>query len=412
MSFTIAVLAALVATAAHHAPDLSRQSKSPGPALTLDQIEKLIGASVPDAVIANEVTARGVRGEISRATIDRLRAKGAGPQTIAALAVLLPRANLVIRTTPGADISLGGRSAGTASAEGEFIASDLEPERLQLQIRKAHHVARVYEVELRGRETTTLELPLDWAVGFLTLHTTPPRAQIAIDGAGNYRGAVESLPLPPRSYRVSISAPQHEPVILEIKVVAGETCSRDVVLSFDRARLSAMKTGMNTAFENGEYARAVSIAREMEQFGVLDSEGLSLAATSSYELGQYPAFLDMSRKAMRQHAKIHVAVIHHHRLLVPSHAAVLVVSTGSVEFVPRELCTVKPFKVPADRIRVGSRTILAIDDSKYLGLGFEYPSLKNPTKTDLVFFIMRSKAQRQALAELLAEAAGVAAPGT
>jgi len=380
------------------------QGSSRKPALTLGQVEQLVAAGVPDGTIAKEVAGRGVREDVTRARIDALRSKGAGPQTAAALAALIARATLVLRTTPGAQILLAGRPAGSSSESGEFTRSDLEPGRVRLLIRKAHHVPRDQEIELRTRGATTLDLPLEWAVGFLTLRPEQAQARIEIEGVGSYHRQVEALALAPGEYRVTVSAPSFEPVTRAVTIVAGQTASPEVTMVFDRQRLAEFKSQLNTAFGQGRYAHAVSVAREMEQAGILETDGLSIAATSHFELRNYTAFLEMARKVLAQRGEVRVAVIHHHRLLVPSHAALLSIGPGEVRFLPQDMCTLKSFTVEASEIHVRSRAILGADNSNLIGLGFDYPNAKNPRKKETVFFIMREEPQKAALAELLAEA--------
>jgi hypothetical protein len=82
--------------------------------LTLSQVEQLVSSKVPDSTLNAQIQKRGLAFKPSAADLDALRAKGAGPLTIAAVEALLPntalgaRPNKISATTDpsGAFISL------------------------------------------------------------------------------------------------------------------------------------------------------------------------------------------------------------------------------------------------------------------------------------------------------------------
>jgi hypothetical protein len=84
------------------------------PKLTLAQVEQLVSSKVPDSTLSSQIQRRGLAFKPSAADLDALRAKGAGPLTIAAVEALLPntalgaRPNKISATTDpsGAFISL------------------------------------------------------------------------------------------------------------------------------------------------------------------------------------------------------------------------------------------------------------------------------------------------------------------
>jgi hypothetical protein len=84
------------------------------PKLTLSQVEQLVSSKVPDSTLSSQIQKRGLAFKPSAADLDALRAKGAGPLTIAAVEELLPntalgaRPNKISATTDpsGAFISL------------------------------------------------------------------------------------------------------------------------------------------------------------------------------------------------------------------------------------------------------------------------------------------------------------------
>ena len=90
-------------------------------------------------------------------------------------------------------------------------------------------------VQLPGRRTTTLDVPLESAIGFLTIRPPKPHARVSIAGVGDYSEKVEDLALPPGTYRVTVTAPMHETLTLEVPVVAGQTASPDIRMSLIKA---------------------------------------------------------------------------------------------------------------------------------------------------------------------------------
>ena len=63
--------------------------KAAVPKLTLAQVEQLVSNKVPDSTLSAQIQKRGLAFKPSAADLDALRAKGAGPLTIAAVEALL-----------------------------------------------------------------------------------------------------------------------------------------------------------------------------------------------------------------------------------------------------------------------------------------------------------------------------------
>jgi hypothetical protein len=83
------------------------------PKLTLSQVEQLVSSKVPDLTLSSQIQKRGLAFKPSAADLDALRARGAGPLTIAAVEALLP--NTVLGARPN-KISL------TTDPNGAFIS--------------------------------------------------------------------------------------------------------------------------------------------------------------------------------------------------------------------------------------------------------------------------------------------------
>jgi TonB family protein len=80
------------------------------PKLTLAQVEQLVSSHVPDSTMRVQIQSRGLAFTPSAAIVESLRAKGAGPLTLAAIEARVPKgAEAGRRLSPGAN---GGASQG------------------------------------------------------------------------------------------------------------------------------------------------------------------------------------------------------------------------------------------------------------------------------------------------------------
>lgn len=70
-----------------------QQQRSAGPALTLRQVEDLVSLGVPDSAVHSEIQKRGLAFTPDSALLVSLRAKGAGPLTVADVEALIPKAS-------------------------------------------------------------------------------------------------------------------------------------------------------------------------------------------------------------------------------------------------------------------------------------------------------------------------------
>jgi len=64
------------------------------PKLTLSQVEGLVSNHVPDSTMQTQIQRRGLAFAPTPAIVESLRAKGAGPQTLAAIETFFPKVNL------------------------------------------------------------------------------------------------------------------------------------------------------------------------------------------------------------------------------------------------------------------------------------------------------------------------------
>jgi len=68
------------------------------PKITLSQVEQLVSSKVPDSTLSAQIQRRGLAFAPTPAIVDSLRAKGAGPLTVAAIEALFPKGTLSAAT--------------------------------------------------------------------------------------------------------------------------------------------------------------------------------------------------------------------------------------------------------------------------------------------------------------------------
>jgi tetratricopeptide (TPR) repeat protein len=104
----------------------SAQKKPP---LSLQQIEALLGVQAPDSTVAAEIGNRGLSFRLTRATIGRLKDRGAGPQTVQALSRAIPQTTVVVTTQPSSPLFelRVGSAKYRADSAGSVTIDDLDP---------------------------------------------------------------------------------------------------------------------------------------------------------------------------------------------------------------------------------------------------------------------------------------------
>jgi formylglycine-generating enzyme required for sulfatase activity len=109
--------------------------------LTREQVGKLIAGGVPSERAAALVKQHGINFEINDKYLDTLRVAGAGDTLIAALrkASTAVPAELVVITSPNAEVCLDGELQGRANGQGELVL-------------KAQHGTHALKVSLQGKE--------------------------------------------------------------------------------------------------------------------------------------------------------------------------------------------------------------------------------------------------------------------
>jgi Flp pilus assembly protein TadD len=148
-------------------PNAGAQRKPP---LSLQQIEALLGVQAPDSTVAAEIGSRGLAFRPTRATIGRLRDRGAGLETVQALSKTLPQTTVVVTTQPSSpffELRVGPANYRADSA-GKVTIGDLDP--------------GVYDITFRHQgsdEEQTLKLNVGEGNTAQELRVVPSRQMLA-----------------------------------------------------------------------------------------------------------------------------------------------------------------------------------------------------------------------------------------
>ena len=225
------------------------------PKLTLAQVEQLVSGKVPDSTLSTQIQRRGLAFAPTSAIVDSLRAKGAGPQTLAAIEALLPKpapgtatsraepaakhggakphtlaathvqirvGKVEIHTEPGSQVNLDGKEVRNAGADGLLVLQDVVEGDHELVARNDGYRDATSKFTLSNNEDKQLSLPMEWAGGFLSVSALPVGARIHVDGPQSFDGNITDVKSKPGSYSVTASLEGYSTQTRNFQVGAGE----------------------------------------------------------------------------------------------------------------------------------------------------------------------------------------------
>jgi formylglycine-generating enzyme required for sulfatase activity len=194
--------------------------------LTEDQVLQLVAGGVPSQRAAALVTQRGVDFTASDQYLDTLRTAGADDTLLTAVrqASAAVRGNLVIETSPDAEVYLDGEPQGRADAQG----------RLALKPKLGAHALKVtlkgkkdfeQSVTLAGLQAVEIEARLADAPGSIRVRTLAG-ARVTLDnesrGSADANGELVLGNLSPGMHELRISAPLKKDYQQSVTVLGGE----------------------------------------------------------------------------------------------------------------------------------------------------------------------------------------------
>lgn len=192
--------------------------------LTRAQVEQMIQIKAPDDLIATQVRSRGISFPVTGKIVDALAAKGAGPNTVAALRdqIHLGRGKVQASTQPRSRLFLDGKDVGTAGLDGSLVLEGVVEGDHELVSRSEGYRDSSSKFSLASNEVKQISLPMEWLGGFLSVSAQPASAKIQVFGPRPFEGSANDAQFPPGDYRVDVSSDGYITQKHYFKIGAGE----------------------------------------------------------------------------------------------------------------------------------------------------------------------------------------------
>ncbi|MGD1154673.1 MAG: PEGA domain-containing protein [Terriglobia bacterium] len=239
--------------------------------LTREQVLQLVAGHVPNQRAATLVKQRGIDFLIDDDYLQTLRVAGADDAVIAAVrgASAAARAELVVTTSPNAEVYLDGDLQGRAGAQGELTVNKVKPGTHVLKVSLPGKKDFEQSITVAGGVVNKLAAALNDLPGRIVV-SAPAGAEVFLDGASRGKSdASNKLVLAdvlPGSHRVRVTAQGKKDYEQDVSVSAGEErVVRAMLLALPgslriRTNPGAVvfldNGGVGTADPNGELVKA------------------------------------------------------------------------------------------------------------------------------------------------------------
>lgn len=332
------------------------QSAKRANGLTLQQIEKLLAIQTPDEIISSEIKARGMAGIVDSDVIEKVRQAGAGPATLKALYPLVPKADLSIHTTPGVTVFIDGQEVGISDSAGLLTLSGLDPGVHDLRLTKQFF----HEYSSRSRlaaHSNIVNAPLQWAVGFLSLSTSPADATIAISGIDQLPSPITKAPLSIGEHTISASAPFKQSISRVIQIEGGKVLNMDLTLHVDEAAVQRLRANIVELAAVSNDSAVIHEARIYHSVAGPDPQVLSAEARAYQRMKSYSELVAAVLELVSTGGAFSFAVIHDHTglALIKPHPAFLTFTGTKLQYRPEGICITREFSLPLSEIRLEIR---------------------------------------------------------
>jgi hypothetical protein len=345
--------------------------QAPVPKLTLPQVEELVTHHVPDSTMSTQIHSRGVAFAVTSAVIDSLRAKGAGPQTLAVLQALIGRpapapvhsndaprspaettprrhgpadpgwGNMEVKTEPGSHLFLDGKEVGGAGnvVLGVFQMNQVAAGKHDLSAQKPGYQDAHLALTLANREDKHVLVPMEWNGGYLTIFAQPADAQIHAEGPQPFDGAGVNVKCLPGTYTITASADGYASQTRTFRVLAGEHHTERAQLAVDPGFIVDRLSAAAAELSAGDSATAIADARRVLKLSPADAQAKEILAEASYQAGDIATFVSAGRETIRAGGTVTVLLMHvhnfprrmiHRTTITLSNAGIAVASTPPV----------------------------------------------------------------------------------
>lgn len=329
-------------------------SSAQGSSLSLGQIQKLIEIHAPDGVVAQEIRSRGLGFLPTPKTLDQLQKNGAGPTTLAALKERMPVGTLEIQGPAGSQVTMDGIDQGVTDAQGRLVLAGIPAGQHRLSVQKSGYHSGEFDLTLAAKEYKRFPVQLDWAGGFLTVHSDPPGALIEVAGIGRYKDGVSDLPCPPGRYDITASRTGMKSKTQSVVVAAGQHAAVEVRLAADPEYLRNGLADASQRLARGDVQGAIQACNSLLSLKPNDPATESLLAAAYLRARNLQQFQDAATSAIRSGGSVALDLEHEHLELLSGeaiHPAVLTITAKSIAYDPRDSpCKYRGFVAPLGNI--------------------------------------------------------------
>jgi hypothetical protein len=345
------------------------------PKLTLAQVEQLVTSKVPDSTLGTQIQRRGLTFVSNSALIESLRAKGAGPLTLAAIEASITKASsgsgkyegtqvsqgsgkrrlraapgvgsLEVHTEPGCQLFLDGKEVGSAGyvGLGHFRLEGVPEGNHELTAQKTGFQDAHASFSLANMEDKQLSLPMGWLGGFLSVSAQPADAQIHVTGPWSFDGSGEDVRSQPGSYTVTFSEDGYQKQTRTFQIAAGEHHVERAQLTVDPAFVASHLAAAKAKLDAGDPAGAIQDARRVLKVNHADVNAEVILAEASFQTGDMDTFAYSGATAVSNGGNVAVMLMHvhnyPHRMI---HGVTLTISASglSIAVPPGNSCKISP----------------------------------------------------------------------
>lgn len=356
-------------------PQNAKGQHSAVPRLTLIQVEQLVEHGVPDSTMSTQIQRRGVAFAPNAALIESLRAKGAGPLTLAAIEASITKASpdgekhegsqisqgkkkrplhaapgvgsLEVYTEPGSQLLLDGKEAGNIDyvGLGHFRLQGVPEGNHELTVKKSGFQAAQSSFTLANNEEKQLSLPMEWLGGFLSVSAQPANALIHVTGPWSFDGSGDDIKCQPGTYTVTFSEDGYQKQARTFQIVAGEHHVERAQLTVDPAFVASHLAAAKAKLAAADPAGAIQDARAVLSVNHADVNSKVILAEASFQTGDMDTFAYSSADAIRNGGAVAVMLMHvhnfPHRMI---HDVTLTISSSGLAIAvpPGNSCKISP----------------------------------------------------------------------
>jgi len=355
---TLAAITALIphaAAAESPSPHGQAGPNSQKPRLTRTQLEQMLRNHARDDLVARQIRSSSIGFQLTKKIVDDYAAKGAGPETVAALREQIRSGTVEIHSEPGSQVLLDGEAAGTVGPGGVLAIEDVPEGNHDLIGKNEGYQDGHFEFTLANLEHKMLILPLEWLGGYLSVSAQPADATIRTSGPRSFEGAASQMKVPPGNYTVNVSLDGYLTQTRSFQVAAGEHREEQVQLAVDPSFIAARLSEAQAKLDGGDYIEAIEAARRILAANPRQAQALRIAAEAYWHIGDGNRFVETGVQAIDEGEAVTIPLMHVHNFPHPMvHQVTLTIDKKGITYTPPQDasgCKLQKFTEPYSALR-------------------------------------------------------------